>query len=136
MQLALQVLSLKTLQLQQCGTCSAVNKNKLSDSDLKKIKELFDNQSETQDDVFESSLKKNKSVIIQAMNSFDFVKEKPGNTYNIKVEFRSGSDGDYNDETIESFEVNKGTQKKDIDTLQKAIDLFFKNGGKKIDLIK
>ena len=70
------------------------------------------------------------------MDSFDFVKEKPGNTYNIKVEFRAGSDGDYNDETIESFEVNKGTQKKDIDTLQKAIDLFFKNGGKKIDLIK
>ena len=70
------------------------------------------------------------------MDSFDFVKEKPGNTYNIKVEFRSGSDGDYNDETIESFEVNKGTQKKDIDTLQKAIDLFFKNGGKKIDLTR
>ena len=122
--------------MQQCGICSAVNKNKLSESDLKKIKELFDNQSETQDDVFETSLKKNKSVIIWAMDSFDFVKEKPGNTYNIKVEFRSGSDGDYNDETIESFEVNKGTQKKDIDTLQKAIDLFFKNGGKKIDLIK
>ena len=136
MQLALQVLNLKTLQLQQCGICSAVNKNKLSESDLKKIKELFDNQSETQDDVFETSLKKNKSVIIWTMDSFDFVKEKPGNTYNIKVEFRSGSDGDYKDETIESFEVNKGTQKKDIDTLQKAIDLFFKNGGKKIDLIK
>ena len=135
MQLEPQVLNLKTLQLQQCGICSAVNKNKLSESDLKKIKELFDNQSETQDDVFESSLKKNKSVIIWAMDSFDFVKEKPGNTYNIKVEFRSGSDGDYNDETIESFEVNKGTQKKDIDTLQKATDLFFKNGGKKIDLI-
>ena len=113
-----------------------MNKNKLSDSDLKKIKELFDNQSETQDDVFETSLKKNKSVIIWAMDSFDFVKEKLGNTYNIKVEFRSGSDGDYNDETIESFEVNKGTQKKDIDTLQKAIDLFFKNGGKKIDLTR
>ena len=113
-----------------------MNKNKLSESDLKKIKELFDNQSETQDDVFETSLKKNKSEIIWAMDSFDFVKEKPGNIYNIKVEFRSGSDGDYNDETIESFEVNKGTQKKDIDTLQKAIDLFFKNGGKKIDLIK
>ena len=31
MQLALQVLSLKALQLQQCGTCSAVNKNKLSE---------------------------------------------------------------------------------------------------------
>ena len=112
-------------------------KNKLSDSELKKIKGLFDNQSETQDDVFESDqIKKNKSVIIWAMDSFDFVKEKLGNTYNIKVEFRSGSDGDYNDETIESFEVNKGTQKKDIDTLQKAIDLFFKNGGKKKDLTK
>ena len=103
-----------------------MNKNKLLDSDLKKIKELFDNQSETQDDIFESSLKKNKSVIIWAMDSFDFVKEKLGNTYNIKVEIRSGSDGDYNDETIGSFEVKKGTQEKDIDTLQKAIDLFFK----------
>ena len=100
-------------------------------------KGLFDNQSETQDDVFESDqIKKNKSVIIWAMDSYDFVKEKPGNTYNIKVEFRSGSDGDYNDETIESFVVSKGTQKKDIDTLQKAIDLFFKNGGKKKDLTK
>ena len=29
-----------------------MTKNKLSDSDLKKIKELFDNQSETQYDVF------------------------------------------------------------------------------------
>ena len=112
-------------------------KNKLSDSELKKIKGLFDNQSETQDDVFESDqIKKNKSVIIWAMDSYDFVKEKPGNTYNIIVEFRSGSDGDYNDETIESFVVSKGTQKKDIDTLQKAIDLFFKNGGKKKDLTK
>jgi len=39
-----------------------MTKNKLSDSDLKKIKELFDNQSETQDDVFESGQIKKKKI--------------------------------------------------------------------------
>tara|TARA_B100000579_G_C22030005_1_gene487743 strand:+ start:111 stop:500 length:390 start_codon:yes stop_codon:yes gene_type:complete len=117
-----------------------------SQEELIKLKSSFDEQSESQDDVWESEswdFKEEydddickKSVIIWAMSRYS---EDDGeeNKYEIKVEFRRYDEDDEiyeEDESIESFVVSLGYAKENLGILNDAINCFIENGGKRSNL--
>lgn len=103
--------------------------------ELTKIKEWFDEQTISQDDVLESnaweyedSKLSKKSVIIWPTLSTD------EESYVISVQFRYYDENGQipvDDEDIESFSIKTGTTQDDLIKLSNAIKCFIENGGKK-----
>ena len=103
--------------------------------ELTKIKEWFDEQTISQDDVLESNEWEHedgefrkKSVIIWSTLSTD------EESYVISVQFRYYDENDQipgDDEDIESFSIKTGTTQDDLEQLNNAIECFIENGGKK-----
>ena len=118
-----------------------------TENELKKLKDYFDWQSEAQDDILESEMWDEKvewdddickkSVIIWSMvryseNDDDDEEETK---YKVKVEFRRYKDENTNcgDTLINSFDLSLGEAIEDLDKLNKAINCFIENGGKRED---
>jgi len=110
-------------------------RDKFLAGELTKIKEWFDEQALSQDDVLESNKWEHedgefreKSVIIWSTLNTD------EESYVMSVQFRYYDENNQipgDDEDIESFSIKMGTTQDNLEQLSNAIECFIENGGKK-----